>query len=687
MPQTFLLRKAPVPAAISRLPSTDEAAWRALHAIADRLRPELARRLRDILVQAQRGLSQATLESLLVSLGDTAIAAQVADAWDLVVRAQIAAQVQPVLQEIVQAAALRARASFTASLERLRIPTDQITTRLTGDLMGPRSALWAEQDSASLVTQVSQTTREALRTAVRDAMAHGKAIGTLTRAIRGIIEQVPLVTPMQTPAQQAQHVRALTGLTPRQVGQVERFREGLIQRGMTGDKLVSRVERKAAQLLRQRAELIARTESITAAAAGQQQFWEAAEREGLLDRGRARRHWVLTPDERLCSLCRAIPGMNPDGVGLHEPFQTPIGPIMHPAAHPACVPGDTLVQASDIRAATKRPYDGPMVLLHTASGRQLACTPNHPIATIHGWCPSGLLQAGDYVLCDDRREGIFPDHGVNDDHGPSCMADIAETVLQARGVLAMPMEIAAEDFHGDGKYSQIAVVGANGVLGNRRDPGSAQPFIDAAFVGRHHSPSHDGLCYPQPFLQRFFPSHHGGMGRSRLFGALLGGHLRPFEAFGFMATARHNPLFSQPSCDRVPIDAEMVCQPFDRIPGMIQAHHVSDGDETSAGWNDRGAVPDHGDARLVQPSIDGGDGDAVVPRYLRHRFSGQVACDQVIQVLIKPFIGHVYNLQTATELYVAEGIITHNCRCAVVLTFGRRRTTGTAPVASLLAAD
>ena len=332
----ILIRKAPVPTAVTRLPAGEEAAWRALHAIANRLRPELQRRLQDILAQAQRGLTRQSLESLLVSLGEPGIVTAVADAWDLVVRAQIAVQVQPVLQEIVQQAALRARASFVTSLERLRIPADVITTRLTGDLMAPRAALWAEQHSGALVTQVTQTTRDALGTAVRDAMAHGKTVGQLTREVRGIIEQVPITTPLQTPAQAAEHVRALTGLTPRQVGQVERFREGLILRGGQGDRLVARVERKASQLLRQRAALIARTESITAAAAGQQAFWEAAEREGLLDSGRARKMWVLTPDDRLCVLCRAIPGLNPDGVGLHEPFQTPIGPIMHPAAHPAC---------------------------------------------------------------------------------------------------------------------------------------------------------------------------------------------------------------------------------------------------------------------------------------------------------------------------------------------------------------
>jgi hypothetical protein len=444
---TILIRKAPVPLAVSRLPASDEAAWRALHAIADRLRPELQRRLRDMLAQAQRGLTRQSLESLLVSVSEPEMVTALVDAWDLVVRAQIAVQVQPVLQEIVQQAAIRARTSFTASLERLRIPPEQVTTRLTGDLMAPRAALWAEQHSGSLVTQITQTTRDALGTAVRDAMAHGRTIGQLQREVRGIIEQVPITTPLQTPAQAASHVRALTGLTPRQVGQVKRFREGLIARGMTGDKLVARVERQTSQLLRQRAALIARTESMTAAAAGQQALWEAAEREGLLDSGRARRMWVLTPDDRTCFLAGTLV-MTPNGERPIEALQ----------------PGDivcTQEGQQQLLATTARDYRGVLVLAATTHGRLLIMTADHLVWSRGHWQRADALQIGSEVqtftqqFCHIERV-VHLDFGEADDYPSSLLQGRGFAHVAFKGLL---MPIDAIDFEGNAEFRQQEIDG------------------------------------------------------------------------------------------------------------------------------------------------------------------------------------------------------------------------------------
>ena len=36
-----------------------------------------------------------------------------------------------------------------------------------------------------------------------------------------------------------------------------------------------------------------------------------------------RRHWITAEDERVCGRCDPIPGLNPDGVGVDDPFQTP----------------------------------------------------------------------------------------------------------------------------------------------------------------------------------------------------------------------------------------------------------------------------------------------------------------------------------------------------------------------------
>jgi hypothetical protein len=97
------------------------------------------------------------------------------------------------------------------------------------------------------------------------------------------------------------------------------------------DKMVARY---AERQLKHRAEMIARTETIRAANAGQVESWMQAQEQGLT--GTMRERWLVASDERLCPNCQEIPGMNPDGVVIGGMFQTPYGPIMHPPAHPMC---------------------------------------------------------------------------------------------------------------------------------------------------------------------------------------------------------------------------------------------------------------------------------------------------------------------------------------------------------------
>ncbi len=75
--------------------------------------------------------------------------------------------------------------------------------------------------------------------------------------------------------------------------------------------------------------------TINALNLGQQLGWRQARDNGLIDDS-ARRFWIVTPDDRLCPECAAVPGMNPDGVGLDEEFDTPYGPMEGPTLHPQC---------------------------------------------------------------------------------------------------------------------------------------------------------------------------------------------------------------------------------------------------------------------------------------------------------------------------------------------------------------
>ena len=47
-------------------------------------------------------------------------------------------------------------------------------------------------------------------------------------------------------------------------------------------------------------------------------------------------------------------------------------------------------------------------------------------------------------------------------------------------------------------------------------------------------------------------------------------------------------------------------------------------------------------------------------------FAGDVIPDRIVKIGRRRWSGHVYNLQTDTGWYLANGIITHNCRCARV---------------------
>jgi SPP1 gp7 family putative phage head morphogenesis protein len=85
--------------------------------------------------------------------------------------------------------------------------------------------------------------------------------------------------------------------------------------------------------------------------------------------------WVSTLDSRTTPICRARDGK------VYKPGEGP-----RPPAHVRCLPASSLITASPgIAGAFKRRYDGNLVVIGTAGGKQLACTPNHPVLTDRGW--------------------------------------------------------------------------------------------------------------------------------------------------------------------------------------------------------------------------------------------------------------------------------------------------------------
>lgn len=99
------------------------------------------------------------------------------------------------------------------------------------------------------------------------------------------------------------------------------------------DKMVAAY---AAKYRKYRAETIARTESMRALNIGIQEGWRQAVMDNKVSEMLVRRYWKVAHDERTCVVCKPVPKMNEKGVMLGQPFATPNGPVVLPPLHPDC---------------------------------------------------------------------------------------------------------------------------------------------------------------------------------------------------------------------------------------------------------------------------------------------------------------------------------------------------------------
>jgi hypothetical protein len=335
--------------------------------------------------------------------------------------------------------------------------------------------------------------------------------------------------------------------------------------------------------------------------------------------------WVTSPriakgSYPICEVCRDLaagtsdraPGSKPlpDGTGRYYPRGSEPLPT---ASHPNCFPGDTIVSGPRARAAVRRWFEGRVVRVVTAQGRTLTVTPNHPILTDLGWVAAGELHEGSNLICDARQDRRAIDAVPDDKQPPALISEVVDALLKASGGTASRVPSAPEQFHGDGCLNgEIEVVRTNRVLRTRFD-------ADGLEIG-----SKLALGVRDAELEVLASERAS---RFRLDGFDLAATcLMCGDGIGL-------PLLGRQS----------------RSPEQI-------GSGTAASL----------DAMVHQSLPDAGSTDAEGARQAQLALAGHVARDQIVHVEVRPFRGHVFNLETDTGWYIANGIVAHNCRCSTV---------------------
>lgn len=176
------------------------------------------------------------------------------------------------------------------------------------DVVNPEAVAYARRASGALITAIDESQREAVRVLAESAVSGERTVQELARDVRDIV-----------------------GLRPDQVRTLAQYRERLAARDLTADEVERKLRRYADALLRQRGELIARTEILKAANEGQLALWREAKQAGQLEG--LRKIWVTTPDELLCPHCEPLDGV---AVGLTDAWDSEIGSVSTPPLHPNC---------------------------------------------------------------------------------------------------------------------------------------------------------------------------------------------------------------------------------------------------------------------------------------------------------------------------------------------------------------
>jgi hypothetical protein len=321
-----------------------------------------------------------------------------------------------------------------------------------------------------------------------------------------------------------------------------------------------------------------------------------------------------------------------------------------------CVLGDTIVSGAVASVFDRRKYSGEIVVIHTAGGKELSVTPNHKILTRQGWINADLLTNRDYVISRGTGNRTL-DSSPNHDNSPSSIQEVFSSLSEIVGVFPG----SPRDFHGDGSDSNVNIIFANRLLGNRRDISIAEQFIQGFFGSTGKS---SGSFFSEGALAEIgVSSFHSPNGIMRGFrysqATFLPGAGQP-DTHGFGAIGSDgNTMLSEAFGDNEFRTSELQSNSPLRHAGIIEMDDFFfvQGKPT---FNPRSPSrePQFGKALL-----DSAGDTSEMLSDIGFPHSPYIELDKIIFIERKQLTStHVYNLQSETGWYYANGIITHNCR-------------------------
>lgn len=470
------------------------------------------------------------------------------------------------------------------------------------------------------------------------------------------------------------------------------IRAGYVQ-GLTTPEIVRSVRDTAMVPSRQNLQAITRTALQHAANESRMATWNA--NQDIITGYR----WVSTLDSRTTPQCQALDG---------QVFKMGEGPM--PPAHINCLTGDTdILSRSRIANVYKRAYKGIVVKLTTQSGKTLTITPNHPVLTRRGWIPAGDINGGDQLACIAEPARLH-------NHKKDCVKAKFSDLFAAFDITANSGSVSdrpssTKDFHGDGANSDVRVVNIDSLARYGVRVFLANYFKNSSIIFR------TAVRFAFSGKGRFnlFFFGHGSVSGSFVrfrsqFSDLLGRRVLHSCRLLLTRVATVKTFFGKVFCNNRWASSEALCyssnsnarleqrdnlrcvnlgnsrpvltgklNPFSlaiTLKNIISYTGFKSGLLCAKSFLNKlkGAFAPFvsllflrinsfcGSANSTKSLVQDSLTNASDIRALLDGAAGSVEFDSVIECVRASFDGHVYNLENKENWYLANGIITHNCR-------------------------
>ncbi len=313
-------------------------------------------------------------------------------------------------------------------------------------------------------------------------------------------------------------------------------------------------------------------------------------------------------DGRTCPICRGVR----EQVFLISERQPGVN---FPPLHPWCVIPDTKIIAPDIEAITKSWYSGDVIKITTANGGRLTVSPNHIVLTARGWVRAKHLVKGDKVVhyC-GWRKSLSESDPAHDNSVPT-IEELFTSFVESGTVSPVSVPATSEDFKGDVVVnSKIDIINIDSKLRDKLNASFDEFIGDISFVGTPISskvklPAHSCLEF---LLTGAGLTADGIMSGLDVAKVLLSGSFTHHELIGFRNPSDYDARLFKSTCDSRARNVKDIGEFIDAFPGIVEF-------------------------------------------------------DDLINVERDSFFGHVYDASSLSTLYIANGIITSNCRCSFTI--------------------